>query len=313
MRSYRIFLIFAENFANKMKIEIKQDIKLLDFVINFFEKVSVTKAKKMILYNCFSMQGASLKSFEYVLHKGDTIEYQKYSGGEHIAKEKRDIAILYEDMDIMIVSKKSNQSVVEYKDKKEDTLFSMAKSYLQKKYHRNDLFVVFAPQTDESGLCLFAKNKFALNWLNNQIGSFKFSVAAVVENSLKHRNDKIRFLVINREGIYSIANEKDKNVECVFLQYNTVKDLSFADTTYYQINICGNATQPYLNRFLLSQIGNPVYGDNAFHKKKQGNKVLRYCIYSIEMLRPSTNKRLKIETTLPKNFTSIIFPFNKNE
>ena len=311
MRNYGKFLIFAENLGNKMKIEVKQDAKLLDFVLNYFPEVSVTKAKKMILYNCFSMQGASLKSFEFILHKGDTIEYQKYSGGQHIAKEKRDIAIIYEDRDIIIVNKLSGQSVTQYKDKKEDTLLSMTKSYLKKKYHRNDLFVVFAPQTEESGIVLFAKNRLVLNWLNNQAESFKFNISAVVENTLKHKNDKIRFNVVNNNGIYSIADKDDKASQEVFLQYTTVEDLSMGDEDYFQINITQTGDKPYLNRFLLSQIGNPVYGDNAFHKQKQGNKILRYCVYGMELLRPSTNKKLRIETTLPRNFDSIALPANK--
>ena len=77
-----------------MKIEVKQDTILLNFVRNYFNDISVTKAKKMILYNCFSMQGASLKSPEYILHKGDIIEYRKYYGGEHIIREKRNIFLV---------------------------------------------------------------------------------------------------------------------------------------------------------------------------------------------------------------------------
>ncbi len=291
-----------------MKIEVKQEAKLLDFVQNYFPQVSATKAKKMILYNCFSMQGASLKSFEYILHKGDVIEYQRYSGGKHIAKEKRDISILYEDREVIIVSKLSGQSVTEYKDKKDDTLLSMTKSYLKNKYHKNELYVVFAPQTDESGVCLMAKNKMVLNWLEKQKESFKFHISAVVENQLKHKNDKIRFLVEENNGIYSLAKEQSDKSQTVFLQYTTKEDLSMGDNDYFQIDITQTGDKPYLNRFLLSQIGNPVYGDSVFQRQKQGNKILRYCIYGIEFLRPSTNKHLKIETSLPRNFTSIAIP-----
>ena len=294
-----------------MKIEVKQEAKLLDFVLNHFPQVSVTKAKKMILYNCFSMAGASLKSFEYVLHKGDTIEYQKYSGGEHIAREKRNISVLYEDREIILIYKLSNQSVMEYKDKKNDTLFSMTKSYLKKKYHKNDLYLIFFFFIDESGICLFAKNRMVKNWLDTQKDSFKFTISAIVENPLKHKNDKIHFDVTNNNGIYSLAKKEEKNIESVILQYSTIEDLSVGEENYFYINIVQTGDKPYLNRFLLNKIGNPVYGDNAFHSQKQGNKLLRYCVYCMEFLRPSTNKKLKIETTLPKNFTLLTIPAKK--
>ena len=288
-----------------MKIEIKQDAKLLDFVLDYFPQVSVTKAKKMILYNCFSMQGAALKSWEYILHKGDTIEYTKYSGGQHIAKEKRNVSVLYEDRDIIIVNKSSGQSVTEYKNKKEDTLLSMTKSYLKKKYHKNDLFVVYAPQTDESGICIMAKSRLALNWLEKQSESFKFNIAAIVENQLKHKNDKIRFYITENNGIYSVCDKNDEAAREVFLQYATVEDLSLGDDDFFQINITQTGIKPYLNRFLFASIGNPVYGDNTFNAVKHSGRILRYCVYSVEMLRPSTNKRLKIETALPRNFVSV--------
>ncbi|MBO6118648.1 MAG: hypothetical protein J6P44_08910 [Bacteroidales bacterium] len=288
-----------------MKIEIKQDAKLLDFVLDYFPQVSVTKAKKMILYNCFSMQCAALKSWEYILHKGDTIEYTKYSGGQHIAKEKRNVSVLYEDRDIIIVNKSSGQSVTEYKNKKEDTLLSMTKSYLKKKYHKNDLFVVYAPQTDESGICIMAKSKLALNWLEKQSESFKFNIAAIVENKLKHKNDKIRFYIIENNGIYSVCDKNDEAAREVFLQYSTVEDLSLGDDDFFQINITQTGIKPYMNRYLLASIGNPVYGDNTFNAVKHSGRILRYCVYSVEMLRPSTNKRLKIETALPRNFVSV--------
>lgn len=286
-----------------MKLEIKQDIKLLDFVLQTFTQVSVSKAKKMIKYNCFFIGGASIKSFEYILHKGETVEYQKYSGGLHIAREKRDVSILYEDEDIIIVNKSVSQNVYQYKDRKEDSIVSSTKSYLKRKYHRNDLYVIFAPEKDESGLVLMAKSKLVRNWLFKQQDSLHFQIAAIVEGSLKHKNDKIRFFLTEDKGIYSKVKQDTPNARQEFLQYKTVEDLSQGDKIYFQINILSWGIKPYLNRFLLKEIGNNVLYDNVFGENKVKNKPLKYCVYYIELLRPGTGKKIKIEATLPKNFT----------
>lgn len=303
MRSYKKIRIFAKNFYNIMKFDIKQEITLIDFVKQAFPQVSVTKAKKMILYNCFFLSGASIKSFEYVLHKGDTIEYRKYSGGLHIAKERRNVSVLYEDENIIVVNKTVNQSIIESKDKKEDTIVSLTKSYLKRKYHNNELYVIFGPQKDESGLVLMTKNKITRNALQKQQDAFIFHIAAIVENPLKHKNDKIRFFVKQTDGIYSLTNKEDEAAQQEFLQYKAVEDLSQADKTYYHINIIQHGIKPYLNRYLLNEIGNNVLNDNVFSKQKVKDKPLKYCIYCIELLRPKDSKKLRIETELPKNFT----------
>lgn len=294
-----------------MKIEIKQETKLLDFVLSYFAGVSVTKAKKMILYNCFFMGGASLKSFEYVLHKGDTIEYRKYSGGMHIAKEKRNVSVVYEDEDIIVVNKSSFQSVYPNEKLKQDSITQYTKQYLKRKYHKNEVYVVFSPENDESGLCILSKSKYVLHQLEKQRNSFKLHISAIVNNELKHKTDKIAFYYKENKGIYYKAKQNDEGCEKVFLQYKTIDDLTMGDNTMSQIDISGLGYKPYLYRFILSQIGNPVVGDNVFDKKKQNENMLKYCIYSVEFLRPSNNRKLKIETTLPNSFTSLSIPRQK--
>ncbi|MBQ7984180.1 MAG: hypothetical protein IJ250_00920 [Bacteroidales bacterium] len=288
-----------------MNIEIKQEIKLLDFVLSYFPQTSVTKAKKMIMYNCFYLSGASIKSFEYILHKGDTVEYRKYSGGMRIAKEKRSVTVIYEDRDIIVINKSSFQTVVGATEKNELSLTSELKKYLKRKYHNNEVYLIFAPQKDECGLCIFAKNKLARNWLEKQKDSFNFTISAIVTGDLKHKNDKKQVFIAENNGIYSVSTADNPNAKKVILNYKTKESWSVEDKNYYLIEIYQTGCSAWLNRLILSDICGGVVADGVFKKQKYSNNTLKYCIHSVQLLRPSTNKKLTIACSLPHNFTKL--------
>ena len=68
-----------------MKITAKEDCNLLKLLGTTFPETSVTKLKKMIMYGCISYKGATIKSLEMLIRKGESIEYPKYSGGKGVS------------------------------------------------------------------------------------------------------------------------------------------------------------------------------------------------------------------------------------
>ena len=71
-----------------MRITAKEDISLLKLLLNEFGQTSISKAKKMIMYGCVSYKDAVVKSPEFILKKGESVVYEKYSGGKYIKKER---------------------------------------------------------------------------------------------------------------------------------------------------------------------------------------------------------------------------------
>lgn len=145
-----------------MKITAKDNISLLNLVLESFPEVSISKAKKMIIYGCISYRNAIVKSPELIIRKGEEIDYSKYSGGRHIAREKTDVPILFEDEDIIAVLKASGVHVDAKPNEKIKSLYALTKSYVRRKWGiRQNLFIVETPEDDEAGICLFAKSKQA--------------------------------------------------------------------------------------------------------------------------------------------------------
>lgn len=290
-----------------MKIEVKENISLLDFVLKYFPQVSVTKAKKMILYNCFSISGASIKSFEYMLEKGTTINYRKYSGGMHIAREKRDIAVLYEDENILVVNKSFGQKVFDPKDKKNEDMLTEVKRYVHKKMRTAAVYIIFAPDTYESGLCIFSKNKFAYEKMIDQIKDMTFGIDVICCNRPKHKNDKIKFFFQENKGRLDISLSEREGYAPFTVQYKTTEDLSLGEEDFFMLHIEQKGYYPLLTRAFLNSINIPVVGDIRFDRQKAKN-ILKYSVSSIEFKNIINSKKTKVACKLPNTFTSFNAP-----
>ncbi|MBQ9255122.1 MAG: hypothetical protein IJ180_10175 [Bacteroidales bacterium] len=295
-----------------MKIQIKENTTLLNFVLNYFPDVSVTKAKKMILYNCFSIAGASIKSFEYILHKGDTIDYQKYSGGRHIAREKRDATVLYEDMDVIIANKPAGVTVFNPKSKKKEDLFSEIRRYVVKSNKKAIVNILFAPMDNESGLCMFAKNKFAYNILSKEKEKLEFEINAIVSHPLKHKNDKIKYYYrYNKKKLELSRTVADGFQEFVF-EYHTIADYSTSKENFYHICIRPKENIELVLRAILSHMGNPVVGEQIFDRQIRKN-MLKFAYSSIRFQRTDNGRKTVVDCQLPKQFASFNTPVYYSE
>lgn len=290
-----------------MKIEVKENISLLNFVLKYFPQVSVTKAKKMILYNCFSIGGASIKSFEYMIEKGTTIDYRKYSGGMHVAKEKRDIAVLYEDENILIASKSYGMKVFDPKDKKNEDMLTEVKRYVHKKMRQAAVYIIFAPDTYESGLCIFSKNKFAYERMSEQIKNMTFGIDVVCCNRPKHKNDKIKFFFQESKNRYDISLSEKEGYAPYTIQYKTIEDLSLGEEDIFLIHIEQKGYYPLLTRAFLKNINIPVVGDIRFDKQKAKN-MLKYFVSTIEFANVINGKKTRVTCKLPNTFQSFNIP-----
>lgn len=290
-----------------MKFDVKENCTLLEFVIKKFPEVSITKAKKMILYNCFTVSGANVKSYEYVLRKGDTLEYRKYTGGKHIARERRDISILYEDKNVLIVNKSFGRKVFDPKDKKHEDMLTEVKRYVHRKERNSSVYILFAPDVYESGLCMFAKNKYAYQTMKQEANEIITEIDAVVINSPKHKNDKLTFFFQENKGKYSISPTAQDGFQAYTFKYTTTKNLSNKDGEFFQLHIIQNEYKPLLTRFCLKQINCPVVGDVRFDKQKNAN-MLKFYYSSLTFRNIINGKKVTVTSKLPNTFLSFNTP-----
>lgn len=289
-----------------MKITAKDNVSLLSLILETFPEVSISKAKKVIIYGCISYRGAIVKSPELIIRKGEEIEYSKYSGGRHIAREKTDVPILFEDEDIIAVLKGLGVHVDARSNEKTKSLFALTKSYVRRKWGiRQNLFLVHEPETDEGGVCLFAKTKRAHEILKRTFPQAKREYHVIISGRPKHKNDKLNLWLKcgSKDRIFLEKPETEGASLCV-VQYTTIEYFE----KYTHLLVIPQTDFPLQIRFILSNMGNPIVGDHRFGARQISENWLKLYCTSIQLQHPITGKRIKIETSLPLTFNKINLP-----
>lgn len=289
-----------------MKITAKDNISLLNLVLESFPEVSISKAKKMIIYGCISYRNAIVKSPELIIRKGEEIDYSKYSGGRHIAREKTDVPILFEDEDIIAVLKSSGVHVDAKPNEKIKSLYALTKSYVRRKWGiRQNLFIVETPEDDEAGICLFAKSKQAQLILKKTFPLAIKEYHALIAGKPKHKNDKLNIWL--KEGSKNrifVEKPNEEGAHLCIVQYVTIDTFE----QYSHLMVTPHTYFPSQIRFILSSIGNPVIGDHRFGARQISENWLKLYCTSIQIQHPITGKRIKIETSLPLTFNKVNLP-----
>lgn len=274
-----------------MKITAKEDTSLLKLLLSEFPQTSVTKAKKMIMYGCVSYKQAVVKSPELILKKGESVDYEKYTGGSRIRKEKSYFPVLFEDEFFIIVNKSSG---VNYNGKGK-SLFDLALSYLKRKYgSQQHLYIIHPMDNQEAGLCVFARTKAAQIKMIEHWNQVEVNYLAILQNPLKHKNETFVF-----------ESEEEK----IKISYQFAKSLDCFEETFNLIKILGNGLNSLICRQAFSKKGNPILADLTYGDVKFENNYLKLCCDSISFRHPYTQKIIKITMNPPKGFETINKPY----
>lgn len=289
-----------------MKIRANDNITLLKLIMESFPELSISKAKKMIIYGSISYRGAIIKSPEMILAKGEEIIYSKYSGGKHIAREKTDVPILFEDEYVIAVIKPSGVHVDAKPNERTKSLYALTKSYVRRKWGiRQNLFIVHYPDTEEGGVCLFAKNKKSQEVLKKNLSSFRFEYHCLVTSAPKHKNDKINlWLKYGSKNRIFLEKPNTEGAVLSSTQYVTLESFE----AYTHLLVHPITYYPSQIRFHFSNIGNPIVGDNHFGVRQKSENWLKLYCTSIQLQHPATGKHLKVETSLPNTFMKVNLP-----
>lgn len=282
-----------------MRITAKEDISLLNLLLKEFPQTSISKAKKMIMYGCISYKDAVVKSPEFILKKGESVVYEKYSGGSRIRKERSYFPVLFEDEFFIIVNKSSGVNYASKTNGKGKSLFDLTLSYLKRKYkNQQGLFLLHSMDNQESGLCIFARSKHAQLKFTEILNEVEFSYYAILQNPLKHKNETFVFE----------TEEKSSKVS-----YQFIEALDYFDSPCSLVNVSGLGFSGAECRQAFAEKGNPIVADLTYGAKEFANNYLKLCCNSIKFRHPFTQKSIKITMNPPKGFNTINKPYKKSK
>lgn len=272
------------------KYIVKENEILIEFLKKMFSNLSKNSVKSLLHNEKVFVNGNMTTKYNYELNVGDVVEIR-----EKVAKN---IDIIYEDKDIIVINKPSGLLTVATEKEKNKTAYHLVMEYLKKKNKNNRIFIIHRLDKDTSGIIMFAKNERAKhlyqdNW--NDIVK-KRCYYAVIEGKMENKEGTIKsYLKENGNMVYSV---KDRSGKLAITEYKVLKERK--NISLLDINLkTGRKNQI---RVHMKENKTPILGDLKYGEKSKLINRLALHAYKLELVNPVTKKLLTFEINMPNEF-----------
>ena len=272
------------------KYIVKENEILIEFLKKTFSNLSKNSVKSLLHNEKVFVNGNMTTKYNYELNIGDVVEIR-----EKIAKN---IDIIYEDKDIIVINKPSGLLTVATEKEKNKTAYHLVMEYLKKKNKNNRIFIIHRLDKDTSGIIMFAKNERAKhlyqdNW--NDIVK-KRCYYAVIDGKMQNKEGTIKsYLKENGNMVYSV---KDRSGKIAITEYKVLKERK--NISLLDINLkTGRKNQI---RVHMKENKTPILGDLKYGEKSKLINRLALHAYKLELINPVTKKLLTFEINMPNEF-----------
>ena len=275
------------------KYIVKENEILIEFLKKMFSNLSKNSVKSLLHNEKVFVNGNMTTKYNYELNIGDVVEIR-----EKIAKN---IDIIYEDKDIIVINKPSGLLTVATEKEKNKTAYHLVMEYLKKKNKNNRIFIIHRLDKDTSGIIMFAKNERAKhlyqdNW--NDIVK-KRCYYAVIDGKMENKEGTIKsYLKENGNMVYSV---KDRSGKLAITEYKVLKERK--NISLLDINLkTGRKNQI---RVHMKENKTPILGDLKYGEKSKLINRLALHAYKLELINPVTKKLLIFEASMPNEIKTL--------
>lgn len=248
------------------------------------------------------------------LRGGDIITISSGRGNVELRHPK--LRVVYEDDTLIVVDKKNGLLTVPVvSNSKETTVYSILKEYVKKQSYRNTVHVVHRLDRETSGLLVFAKTPELQEYMRTYWRQLvtRRTYIAVVEGKLSEKEGKITSWLTenNRTAIVS-SSPVDNGGQLAITNYKVLKECSMPhepndlmDYSLVELNLETGRTNQI--RVHMASIGHPVVGDRKYGNGNNSSPVDRLCLHArvLEFIHPMTERKVRFEAIVPKEFTQI--------
>ena len=275
------------------KYIVKENEILIEFLKKMFSNLSKNSVKSLLHNEKVFVNGNMTTKYNHELNVGDVVEIR-----EKVAKN---IDIIYEDKDIIVINKPSGLLTVATEKEKNKTAYHLVMEYLKKKNKNNRIFIIHRLDKDTSGIIMFAKNERAKhlyqdNW--NDIVK-KRCYYAVIDGKMENKEGTIKsYLKENGNMVYSV---KDGSGKLAITEYKVLKERK--NISLLDINLkTGRKNQI---RVHMKENKTPILGDLKYGEKSKLINRLALHAYKLELINPVTKKLLIFEASMPNEIKTL--------
>lgn len=282
------------------EFKVHEECELLDFLFSKFPKLSRNAVKSILSGHYVAVDGAPVTQFNLKLAKDDVVIVSK----QRIAKKTRkDLPILFENDEIIVINKPSGLLSVASDTEKGRTAYRIVTDYVQQKDKHNRIYVVHRLDEDTSGVLMFAKNPKIRDILQKNWNDIVLSRGyyAVVEGRMEKKEDKlVDYLKENSLNLMYVSNDKVNGKKCV-TNYKVIKE----NKQYSLLDVDIETGRKNQIRVQLGHRNHHVIGDDKYGEPSDPLKRLGLHAYRLKLIHPITKKLLEFIAPMPQEFNSL--------
>jgi RluA family pseudouridine synthase len=216
----------------------------------------------------------------------------------------RGLEILYEDKDILVVSKPAGLLTVGTKTNKSRTVYYILTDYVRKgaPKSRKRIFTVHRLDQWTSGVLVFAKSEEVKSRLQARWKETQKKYLAVVHGTPAKKQDTITSYLAQNKAyvVYSTTDAaKGKLAHTAYKVLRQTKQFSLLEINL----LTGRKNQI---RVHLADRGHPVVGDRKYGKAGDEYRRLALHSKSLSFKHPTSGKPMTFETRVPAYFNELI-------
>lgn len=278
-----------------MKQKVLEESELLDFLLNNFKDLSNKKIKSLLKYDNIMVNNKTQNKYNYILKPNDIVSIKEYKTKRH----DRDLNIIYEDKDIIVLDKRAGLLTMSTPKEKEKTLYHMVSDYIKQDNKKNNIFIIHRLDKDTSGIVIFAKSEKVKNLYQDDWNKIckKRSYIAIIEGKLDNKEGTIKsYLKENSNNV--VYSTKDPDGKLAITKYKVIKE----NDKYSMLEVLIETGRKNQIRVHLKELGHPVIGDKKYDSSINPIKRLGLHANKLEIINPVTNKLNKYESNIPSIF-----------
>ena len=297
---------------------VEEVAELLPFLLTKMGGMTRTSVKQLLGQRRVKVNNAIQTRHDTPLHKGDLITIESGRGNVELRHPK--LRIIYEDDALIVVEKKNGLLTVPVNQKSsETTVFSILKEYVKKQSYRNTVHVVHRLDRETSGLLVFAKSPELQEYMRTYWRQLvtKRTYVALVEGKLAQKEGKITsWLTENPHTAMVSSSPVDNGGQLAITNYKVLQELESgvesqeSEISLVELNLETGRTNQI--RVHMASMGHPVVGDRKYGNGNESSPIDRLCLHAqvLEFIHPMTEKKVRFESAIPKEFTRIVKNMN---
>lgn len=296
-------------------LRVEQDCLLMDFLQAKMGGMAKASIKQLLSQRRVTVNNAIQTRHDTPIRRGEIVVIASGRGNVELRHPK--LRVVYEDDALIVVEKKNGLLTVPVKaDSKETTVFSILKEYVRKQSHRNTVHVVHRLDRETSGLLVFAKSPELQEYMRTYWRQLvtKRSYVALVEGKLEKNEGKITsWLTEDSRTALVSSSPVDNGGQLAITNYKVLKESALqtdeADlkTEYSLVELNLETGRTNQIRVHMASMGHPVVGDRKYGSGNESSPIDRLCLHArvLEFIHPMTEKKVRFEAPMPKEFARI--------